>query len=88
MAHDSGIGMVAIATTMVDIGIRAPGGIVAARSSLLEAPAYGYGYNAYSGGGGGHVQWCYDHYRSYDARSNTFMGYDGYRHECNSPYDY
>lgn len=58
--------------------------------ALGVAPAYGYGYgyNAYNGGGGDHVQWCYDHYRSYDARSNTFMGYDGYRHECNSPYAY
>ena len=36
--------------------------------------------------GGGHVEWCLDRYRSYDPRSNTFMGYDGYRHECNSPY--
>ena len=36
--------------------------------------------------GNGHVQYCLDRYRSYDPRSNTFLGYDGYRHECNSPY--
>lgn len=42
----------------------------------------GYG-NDY---GNGHVQYCLDRYRSYDPRSNTFLGYDGYRHECNSPY--
>jgi hypothetical protein len=36
--------------------------------------------------GGGHVEWCLNRYRSYDPRTNTFLGYDGYRHECNSPY--
>lgn len=36
--------------------------------------------------GDGHVQYCLNRYRSYDPRTNTFMGYDGYRHECNSPY--
>ena len=55
--------------------------------ALGIAPSYGYGYNSYRGGGD-HVQWCYNRYRSYDVRSNTFMGYDGYRHECNSPYAY
>ncbi|MGE3832714.1 MAG: BA14K family protein [Parvibaculaceae bacterium] len=34
-----------------------------------------------------HVDYCLDRYRSYDVRSDTFMGYDGYRHRCNSPYD-
>ena len=29
-----------------------------------------------------HVQVCRSHYRSYDARSDTFLGYDGYRHYC------
>ena len=38
------------------------------------------------GEGDGHVQYCLDRYRSYDPRSNTFLGYDGYRHECNGPY--
>ncbi|MGE0211139.1 MAG: BA14K family protein [Parvibaculaceae bacterium] len=36
--------------------------------------------------GGGHVAWCRSQYRSYDVRSNTYMGYDGYRHRCVSPY--
>lgn len=40
---------------------------------------YGGGYNA-------HVQWCLSRYRSYDPRSDTFMGYDGYRHRCRAPY--
>jgi hypothetical protein len=43
---------------------------------------YNDGYNA----GGSHVQWCLNRYRSYNPRTNTYMGYDGYRHRCNSPY--
>lgn len=38
------------------------------------------------GGGNAHVQWCYDRYRSYDARSNTYQPYNGPRRQCNSPY--
>ena len=41
---------------------------------------YGSDYKA-------HVWWCLNRYRSYDIRSDTFMGYDGRRHRCNSPYD-
>lgn len=44
-------------------------------------PVYG-GY----GGGGGHVDYCLSRYRSYDPRSDTYLGYDGYRHRCVSPY--
>ncbi|MFO0991800.1 MAG: BA14K family protein [Hyphomicrobiales bacterium] len=40
---------------------------------------YGGGYNA-------HVEWCLSRYRSYDPRSDTFVGYDGYRHRCRAPY--
>jgi|GEM_PF-1885365 hypothetical protein len=29
-----------------------------------------------------HVQACYSRYRSYDERSDTFMGYDGIRKRC------
>jgi BA14K-like protein len=48
----------------------------------------GYGYNDgyYGGGGGGHVEWCLNRYRSYNPRTNLFKGYDGYYHQCNSPY--
>lgn len=53
---------------------------------------YDYGYydapTYYVPRGSRHVRWCYSRYRSYDARSNTFMGYDGYRHRCRSPYRY
>lgn len=40
----------------------------------------GGGY--YQGGGYNHVDACYARYRSYDARTDTFLGYDGYRHRC------
>lgn len=26
--------------------------------------------------------YCYSKYRSYDARTGTYLGYDGYRHYC------
>ena len=29
-----------------------------------------------------HQQYCASKYRSYDPRSDTYMGYDGYRHYC------
>jgi len=29
------------------------------------------------------VAYCARKYRSYDPRSNTFLGHDGYRHYCN-----
>lgn len=38
-------------------------------------------------GGSSHVQWCYDHYRSYRARDNTFQPNYGQRRQCNSPFD-
>ena len=43
-------------------------------------PSYSYGY------GESHVQWCLAHYRTYDPRTNTFIGIDGYRHRCVGPY--
>jgi len=56
-------------------------------------PAYGYGPGpgpAYYGGGpvyagppgGDAVGYCMQRYRSYDPRSGTFLGNDGYRHPC------
>lgn len=36
--------------------------------------------------GNSHVQWCYDHYRSYRASDNTFQPNYGARKECRSPY--
>ena len=33
-----------------------------------------------------HIEWCLDRYRSYNPATNTFIGYDGYYHECRGPY--
>ena len=38
------------------------------------------------GGGSSHVEWCYDHYRSYRAYDNTFQPNYGQRRQCNSPF--
>jgi hypothetical protein len=53
---------------------------------LYADPYYDYGYYGYRDSGSGHVEYCLDRYRSYDPRTNTFMGYDGLLHECISPY--
>lgn len=49
-----------------------------------------YDDDDYDGGGGGygsrHVEWCLDHYRSYNPRTNTWVSYSGNVNECNSPY--
>ena len=50
-------------------------------------PAY-YSYS-YSGGPyAQHVSWCSARYRSYNANYNTWVGFDGYVHECVSPFQY
>lgn len=43
-----------------------------------------YYNNGYYNGGYGdyHAAACAQRYRSYDPASDTFMGYDGYRHPC------
>jgi hypothetical protein len=40
----------------------------------------------YRSGGGAHVEWCYNRYRSYRARDNSFQPYNGPRQRCYSPY--
>ncbi|WP_373504128.1 BA14K family protein [Aestuariivirga sp.] len=51
------------------------------------SPWWNYGYaNDYYDGGDAHVAWCLNRYRSYDPRTDTFMGYDGRRRYCRSPY--
>lgn len=47
------------------------GGLMAAQPSYGPPPDYGPS-----------VRWCMRHYRSYDPRSGTYLGYDGYRHPC------
>lgn len=46
-----------------------------------------YDYRPYAGGyGNSHVRWCLRRYRSYNPRTDTYLGYDGYRRRCRSPY--
>jgi hypothetical protein len=47
---------------------------------------YDDGYDAQYSSGGDHVQWCLNRYRSYNPRTDTYMGYDGLRHVCRGPY--
>ena len=49
---------------------------------VVAAPSYAYG-TSYSSA---HVEWCYDNYRSYSAQTDSYLGYDGYYHRCDSPY--
>lgn len=59
----------------------------------LAAPAIGLGLglaitpqvHGYSGRSG-HVQWCHNRFRSYNAATDSYLGYDGRYHRCNSPY--
>ena len=37
---------------------------------------------SHNGYGQGHARWCRSNYRSYDLRSNTYLGRDGNRHVC------
>lgn len=48
-------------------------------------PAYGYQVGPQASA---HVNWCYSHYRSYNVQRNTWVGYDGYVHQCVSPFPY
>lgn len=46
-------------------------------------PAYDEGYVAVSPyAAGGEVAYCQQRFRSYDPRSGTYLGFDGYRHAC------
>jgi BA14K-like protein len=48
----------------------------------------GYDDGIYAGRRGSrHVAWCEDRYRSYNARTNTWISYSGEERECNSPYN-
>ena len=47
-------------------------------SPYYYAPAPGYYAETYDDG----VAYCMQRYRSYDPRSGTFLGNDGYRHPC------
>lgn len=45
-----------------------------------------YGDDYYEPQGNSHTRWCLNRYRSYNPRTDTFRGYDGYDHKCRSPY--
>lgn len=47
---------------------------------------YAYADDYYDRGYDAHVEWCLNRYRSYNPRTDTFLGYDGRRHYCRSPY--
>lgn len=55
----------------------AAGAIISGAIANDRAPAYS---------GNSHVQWCYDHYRSYRASDDTYQPYNGPRKLCRSPY--
>ncbi|HTJ58974.1 MAG TPA: BA14K family protein [Devosiaceae bacterium] len=47
-------------------------------TGLYGGGAYPASYNV----GSGHVQACAQAYRSYNPGSDTYLGYDGLRHQC------
>ena len=51
-------------------------------------PYYAQSYYYAPAGGGGHVRYCLNRYRTYNVHTNTFRGYDGYLHRFRSPYRY
>ncbi len=52
--------------------------------ALAAQPRYYYGPGYYQPGyvGGDAVGYCLSRFKSYDPRSGTYLGYDGYRHPC------
>ncbi len=38
------------------------------------------------GSSSAHVRWCMNRYRSYNPRTDTYLGFDGRYHRCRSPY--
>lgn len=52
------------------------GGAIANSNNNNRDRVVGRSYDA-------HVEACYARYRSYDERTDTFLGYDGVRHRCN-----
>ncbi|MBS9478524.1 BA14K family protein [Ancylobacter sp. VKM B-3255] len=58
-----------------------PGAAFAAGALIGGAVASQPSYS----GGGGHVAWCSQQYRSYRASDNTFQPYNGPRQQCVSP---
>jgi hypothetical protein len=59
-------------------------GVVIGTTPFWGAPAYGYDDDYYvdAPAAGGDVAYCMRRFRSYDPRSGTYLGNDGYRHAC------
>jgi hypothetical protein len=57
-----------------DAGAAIAGGIFGMALGAMIAGSAAQNSNA--------VQYCASRYRSYDPRSGTYLGYDGYRHPC------
>jgi hypothetical protein len=55
------------------------GGMLAGPRAYDYAPGPSYGPGYY---GGDAVGYCMQRFKSYDPRSGTYLGYDGYRHPC------
>ncbi|MDP2295655.1 MAG: BA14K family protein [Pseudolabrys sp.] len=72
------------------IGGLAAGAILGGIIASQQRPYYGSygpygGYAAapgYYGRGGDADAYCFSRFKSYDPRSGTYLGYDGYRHPC------
>jgi len=62
------------------------GGAIASANRGYYGPGYApYGYApppAYAGPPGDAIGYCMQRFKSYDPRSGTYLGYDGYRHPC------
>ena len=59
------------------------GGYYARPSYYAPAPLYAAPPRAYEPGyGDDTAAYCFSRFRSYDPRSGTYLGYDGYRHPC------
>ncbi|BCP54370.1 hypothetical protein K32_29870 [Kaistia sp. 32K] len=65
---------------------------VAPPAYAAPAPVYDDGYRAppprraYRASWKAHADWCYDNYRTYDERSDTFVGRDGNAYRCRGSY--
>ena len=71
-------------------GAPVAGGLIAGAiiGGAIAAAPYGPGYYgapppvAYGPPPGDAIGYCMQQYKSYDPRSGTYLGYDGYRHPC------
>lgn len=59
---------------------------IALGSGALDNGYYDSPEPGYAGSGSSHVRWCMDRYRSYNARTNTWVSYSGRVRQCVSPY--